>query len=64
MGDWIEECLCKQWIHGTVSIMYLLNHLYVQNVYNSVMNFVLFLITYIFGLVLNIRNMQQLQVME
>ena len=32
MGDWIE-CHCKQW---TVSFMYLLNLLSVQNLYNSV----------------------------
>ena len=44
--------------------MYLLNLLSVQNVYKSVINFVVFLITYIFGLVLNICNMQQLQVMD
>ena len=37
MGDWIE-CHCKQWIHENCTIMYLLNLLYVQNVYNSVMN--------------------------
>ena len=41
MGDWIE-CVDSRGLYQLA--MYLLNHLSVQNVYNSVMNSVVFLI--------------------
>ena len=51
MGDWIEMPLQTVNSRG----LYQLCILYV---------FVVFFITYVFGLALNVRNMQQLQVME
>ena len=42
MGDWIK-CHCKQWIHKDCIDIGFKNHLSVQNVYSSVMNFVVFL---------------------
>ena len=35
MGDWIE-CHCKQWIHEDCIDYNLMNHLSVQDVYNSI----------------------------